>query len=54
MGSQSSLSKESGLTVVTACLFIVGEMTGSGVLALPSAVAKTGWVSQFRQIYLSL
>jgi len=42
-GSQSSLSHESGLTILTSCLFVVGEMTGSGILALPSAVAKTGW-----------
>ena len=34
----------SGLTVVTAILFITGEMTGSGVLALPKAVKDAGWV----------
>jgi len=34
----------SGLTVTTAVLFITGEMTGSGVLALPAAVSKVGWM----------
>ena len=33
-----------GLTAFTAALFIVGEMAGSGVLALPNAVANTGWI----------
>ncbi|XP_033113774.1 amino acid transporter AVT1J-like [Anneissia japonica] len=33
-----------GLTIVTAGVFIVGEMAGSGVLALPKAVADTGWI----------
>ena len=33
-----------GLTAFTAALFIVGEMAGSGVLALPEAVANTGWM----------
>ncbi|XP_013403250.1 amino acid transporter AVT1C-like isoform X1 [Lingula anatina] len=32
-----------GLTVITACLFIAGEMAGSGVLALPRAVENSGW-----------
>ena len=33
-----------GLTALTASLFIVGEMAGSGVLALPNAVANSGWI----------
>ncbi|XP_071842936.1 uncharacterized protein [Apostichopus japonicus] len=33
-----------GLTVVTASLFIIGEMAGSGVLALPKAVLDSGWI----------
>jgi hypothetical protein len=33
-----------GLTAFTAALFIVGEMAGSGVLALPNAVANSGWI----------
>ena len=31
-----------GLGIVTAALFLAGEMAGSGVLALPNAVTKTG------------
>ena len=31
-----------GLTVVTAALFLAGEMAGSGVLALPNAMIGTG------------
>nr|WOE90273.1 amino acid transporter AVT1C-like protein [Scolopendra mutilans] len=33
-----------GLTVLTAAILIAGEMAGSGVLALPRAVADTGWI----------
>ena len=33
-----------GLTAFTAGLFIVGEMAGAGVLALPKAVADAGWI----------
>ncbi len=32
-----------GLTVITCALFIVGEMAGSGVLAIPRAIADAGW-----------
>ena len=32
-----------GLTVLTCALFIVGEMAGSGVLALPKALVNAGW-----------
>lgn len=32
-----------GLSVLTCALFIVGEMAGSGVLALPKAVVNSGW-----------
>lgn len=31
-----------GLTVFTAVVFAVGEMAGSGVLALPAALSGTG------------
>ena len=34
--------KLKGLTVVTAAIFIVGDMAGSGVLALPRAVVDSG------------
>ena len=33
-----------GLTTLTAAIFIVGEMAGIGVLALPEAVEKTSKV----------
>ncbi|XP_054154352.1 uncharacterized protein LOC128952915 [Oppia nitens] len=32
-----------GLSVLTAIVFISGELAGSGVLALPEALANTGW-----------
>ncbi|GAB6032356.1 hypothetical protein CHUAL_010997 [Chamberlinius hualienensis] len=32
-----------GLTLWTAAIFILGEMAGSGVLALPEAVVNAGW-----------
>ena len=31
-----------GLGVITAAIFLAGEMAGSGVLALPNAIAGTG------------
>ena len=31
-----------GLGIVTASIFLAGEMAGSGVLALPSAIVLTG------------
>ncbi|KAK9892898.1 hypothetical protein WA026_022578 [Henosepilachna vigintioctopunctata] len=38
-----SLAKN-GLTVFSTFIFIVGEMAGSGVLALPKALVHTGWI----------
>lgn len=35
---------ESGLTVFSTFVFIVGEMAGSGILALPKAVVNCGWI----------
>ncbi|BES98459.1 amino acid transporter [Nesidiocoris tenuis] len=35
---------EHGLGIFTAAIFIVGEMAGSGVLALPRAVVDSGWI----------
>lgn len=32
-----------GMSLITASVFIVGEMAGSGILALPAAVAGMGW-----------
>lgn len=43
-----------GLTAFTAALFIVGEMAGSGVLALPNAVANTGWIGIIVMIILGV
>ena len=34
---------QKGLTVFTAAVFIIGEMAGSGVLALPAAIVGAGW-----------
>ncbi|CAK1588101.1 unnamed protein product [Parnassius mnemosyne] len=36
--------KGTGLTVNQAALLVAGEMAGSGVLALPRALVKTGWI----------
>ncbi|KAI1288323.1 hypothetical protein HDE_09353 [Halotydeus destructor] len=33
-----------GMSLITASVFIVGEMAGSGILALPAAVSGTGWI----------
>jgi vesicular inhibitory amino acid transporter len=35
--------KHGGLGVITAAIFLAGEMAGSGVLALPNAMVGTGW-----------
>lgn len=46
-GSNESVNQQGlihGLTAFTAAVFIVGEMAGSGVLALPNAVANSGWI----------
>ena len=34
--------KQGGLGVMTAAIFLAGEMAGSGVLALPAAMLGTG------------
>jgi len=36
-----------GLGVLTAAIFLAGEMAGSGVLALPYAILGTGWTGLF-------
>ncbi|XP_013162370.1 PREDICTED: amino acid transporter ANTL3-like [Papilio xuthus] len=38
------IQKGSGLSVNQAALLVAGEMAGSGVLALPRALVKTGWI----------
>lgn len=35
--------KDAGIGTGTACLFIVGEIAGAGVLAIPEALKFTGW-----------
>ena len=35
--------KQKGLGILTAAIFLSGEMAGSGVLALPNALVGTGW-----------
>ncbi|XP_060809587.1 uncharacterized protein LOC106130540 [Amyelois transitella] len=39
-----SKSENGGLSVTQTAFLIAGEMAGSGVLALPRALVKTGWV----------
>ena len=39
----SPAEMQKGLTVFTAAIFIIGEMTGSGLLALPAAMVGAGW-----------
>ena len=39
-----------GLGIATAAIFLAGEMAGSGVLALSSAVVQTGWLLIFINI----
>lgn len=36
--------QKKGLNVMSAAVFIVGEMAGSGVLALPRAIVNSGWI----------
>ena len=44
-----------GLGIATASIFLAGEMAGSGVLALPSAVVSTGWKQyQFTKYWLHI
>ena len=35
---------QKGLTVFTAAVFIIGEMAGSGILALHAAIVGAGWI----------
>ena len=35
--------EQKGLGILTAAIFLSGEMAGSGVLALPNALVGTGW-----------
>ena len=54
---QDRIKPRVGLGIATASIFLAGEMAGSGVLALPSAVVSTGWkqyeyAKYLLQIYL--
>lgn len=39
----SAVSHASGLTMFTAAVFIIGEMSGTGVLSLPQSMDESGW-----------
>ncbi|XP_071792147.1 uncharacterized protein [Asterias amurensis] len=41
--SEIKAPSTTGLTIFTAAVFIVGEMAGSGILALPKSMVDTGW-----------
>ncbi|XP_076444879.1 uncharacterized protein LOC143282888 isoform X2 [Babylonia areolata] len=43
-GSQPLLGHPEGMSMLMTAVFMVGEMAGSGVLALPFAVEATGWI----------
>ncbi|XP_038066252.1 amino acid transporter AVT1J-like isoform X2 [Patiria miniata] len=38
-----ALVNRRGLTIITAAVFIVGEMAGGGILSLPAALKSAGW-----------
>lgn len=42
-GGHGPEAVKGGLTILTAAIFLAGEMAGSGVLALPYAILGTGW-----------
>lgn len=39
---ESGLDAKNGLGILTAAIFISGEMVGSGILALPRAIIDAG------------
>ena len=39
---EDSRSSNEKITFLTACVFIVGEVAGGGILSLPHAVAQAG------------
>ncbi|XP_033607702.1 amino acid transporter AVT1A isoform X2 [Cryptotermes secundus] len=47
----SSMKRPKGLTVLSAAIFIAGEMAGSGVLALPRGVADCGLIGLVLIVY---
>ena len=42
MSREELVKQTGGLSVLTATIFLAGEMAGSGVLALPNAMVGTG------------
>lgn len=46
-----STKRPKGLNVLSAAVFIAGEMAGSGVLALPRAVVDSGWIGLVLIVY---
>ncbi|KAK3097482.1 hypothetical protein FSP39_010023, partial [Pinctada imbricata] len=46
-----TLAHAKGLTIPTAAFFIVGEIAGSGVLALPKAVNDSGWIGLIIMVF---
>lgn len=41
---RQTVTKTDGLTIAGAIFFIIGEMAGSGILALPKAFSNAGWI----------
>ncbi|XP_065161540.1 uncharacterized protein [Atheta coriaria] len=44
VGETAKAHDKEGLNVLSAAIFIAGEMAGSGVLALPRAIVDAGWI----------
>ncbi|XP_069669918.1 uncharacterized protein [Periplaneta americana] len=57
-GSNSSTEtparNSKGLTILSTSIFIAGEMAGSGVLALPRAIADSGWIGLALIVYFCI
>lgn len=43
-----------GLGILTAAIFLSGEMAGSGVLAIPNALVGTGWSGLILIVFFSM
>ena len=46
--------EQKGLGILTAAIFLSGEMAGSGVLALPNALVGTGWSGMMLILFFSV
>jgi vesicular inhibitory amino acid transporter len=42
-GGESTAHAVKGLSLATTAIFIIGEMTGTGILSLPKAVSQSDW-----------